>query len=195
MWFENVPRSLQNYFSQRCKIGAMHSTPGSLQHPGLLMHHSAGRPCPRRRLLQNQLQQPPQLRQQFSSLTSFEQKPNRCAARQRSQRQNTGSASFTAAPAAVSASLSNDGSPRQAQLRPLAMQLPRASSQLRRQQCGFRRRRRHDTQVCAAAAVLQPPVAGETLTQLAARFMARILLLACAILTAMLRIRYGSLQM
>jgi hypothetical protein len=157
----------------------MHSTPGSLQPPGLSVHHNVGRPCAQQRILQDQLQQPPQLRSQIVSLTSSEHNPSQCAARQCSPTQDTESAAIAAAAAATGMLLSNDGRPRQPPLRPLA-RLHSASSQLQRQQRGFRRRRRHDTQVCAAAAVLQPPIAGETLTQLAARFMARTLLLSCS---------------
>jgi hypothetical protein len=158
----------------------MHSTPGSLQPPGLSVHHNVGRPCPHRRMLQDQLQQPPQLRSQFVSLTSSEHDPSWCAARQCSPTQDTGSAALAEAAATAGTLLSNDGRPRQPPLRPLA-RLHSASSKLQRQQRSFRRRRRHDAKVCAAAAVLQPPVAGETLTQLAARFMARTLLLSCSV--------------
>ena len=159
----------------------MHSTPRSLQPPGLSVHHNVGRPCPYRRILQNQLQQPPQLRSQSVSLTSSRRSLDRWAASQCSPTRDTGSAASAAAAGATGMLLSDDGSAIQPPLRLLAMRLPSPSSKLRRQQRGFRRRRRADTQVCAAAAVLQPPVAGKTLTQLAARFMARTLLLLCSV--------------
>lgn len=158
----------------------MHSLPGSLQPPGPLNSQGAGRPWLRRWTLPNQLQLPPQLRQQFVSLTSCTHSPSRCAARQCSPTWGTERAAIAAAAAATGTLLSNDGRPRQPPLRPLA-RLHSASSKVQRHQRGLCRRRRDHTQLCAAAAVLQPPVAGETLTQLAARFMARTLLLSCSV--------------
>ena len=153
----------------------MQSSAGTLQPSKSLLSHSAGGPWLKRWNLPSQLQQPPQLRSQFVSLTSSEHDPSWCAARQCSPTQDTGSAALAEAAATAGTLLSNDGRPRQPPLRPLA-RLHSASSKLQRQQRSFRRRRRHDAKVCAAAAVLQPPVAGETLTQLAARFMVSTLL-------------------
>lgn len=159
----------------------MHATQGSLQPSGLLMSYSAGRPWPKQWILQNQSQQPAHLRQQCVSLRSFRHSLNRWAASQCSPTRDTGSAASAAAAPATGMLLSDDGSAIQPPLRLLAVRLLSPSSKLRRQQRGFRRRRRGYTQVCAAAAVLQPPVTGETLTQLAARFMASTLLLLCSV--------------
>jgi hypothetical protein len=124
----------------------------------------------RRGPLLRQLQQPPrpcQQRAQLSDMQSASDRPRAVAA-----------SAAAAAPAAV-AGRRPCSSPVQP-LEPLRLQT--AVCRRRRQHHGVARRTRAGTRVCAAAGVLQPPVAGETLTQLAARLMVCDMQLRCVAL-------------